>query len=51
MTDLERIELVFRRIQDDPHPPRDPMELVDRIVSILTEMNKTPAFQKGRDGM
>lgn len=42
MTDLERIELLFRRIQDSPEPPRDVGELVDYIVLLLTEMNKKP---------
>lgn len=51
MTDLERLELLFRRIQDDREPPRDAMELVDEIVRQLAEMNKTPAFEKGRDGI
>jgi hypothetical protein len=42
MTDLERIELMFRRIQDNPHPPRDVGELVDYIVILLADMNKNP---------
>jgi hypothetical protein len=42
MTDLERIELLFRRIQDSPEPPRDVGELVDYIVILLADMNKNP---------
>ena len=40
MTDLERLELILRRVQASEQSPHDVGELVDMLVLEITETNK-----------